>query len=521
MGKSEEEQPAEPPEPATEPREGNACDGCPRCCSIGRIVRSRCMVTLIVALAMLLSVVFWLPPLLRTADDAGRPDRDPRFPADIVATFKLQKPVDFLKSNIRELQLDIFDEIGIPGSTVSVIDLKPTSRSNWTNVVFSVWSYPKNSYLSSTGLSILRASFMSLVIGQSTLHLTTSLFGNSSSFEVLKFSGGIVIIPLQRAFLLQNVLMLFNFTLNFPINQIQDKFSELKDQMKAGLLLNANENLYVSLINSEGSTVSRPTIVKTLIVFAVGNHQPSFPRWKELAKKIRGSSSGNLGLNHTVFGRVKQVRLSSFLQNASSSGSSNTSPSPAPQPQTNHQHHHPHHHHKHHKHHYHTQHALAPAPGAAPEHGYQTSAPSGCQHGFLNSNRAPAPSPADAMKHLAVPVGAPRNSAGPVVVGRHSGHRPVSAPHFVGAPLSVPWHLLSPHARENIPVPAPSVKPSSQKSDVSITPVRPPSESVKDNKAPGLTPSISPIPYSSYASDDDPFPRLAFAPAALYVLLCL
>ncbi|KAG6517249.1 hypothetical protein ZIOFF_020629 [Zingiber officinale] len=373
------------------------------------------MVTLIVALAMLLSVVFWLPPLLRTGDDAGRPDRDPRFPGEVFRSLDLRlflvealrlgcvggSWLDFIASNIRELQLDIFDEIGIPGSTVSVIDLKPTSRSNWTNVVFSVWSYPKNSYLSSTGLSILRASFMSLVIGQSTLHLTTSLFGNSSSFEVLKFSGGIVIIPLQRAFLLQNVLMLFNFTLNFPINQIQDKFSELKDQMKAGLLLNTNEVC---------------------------------PRHFVLQAKFSKIL-------------VSDMLTSSFL-----------------------------------------------------------TAESVCE--------APAPAPADALKHLAVPVGAPRNSAGPVVVGRHSGHRPVSAPHFVGAPLSVPWHLLSPHARENIPVPAPSVKPSSQKSDVSITPVLPPSESVKDNKAPGLTPSISPIPYSSYASDDDPFPRLAFAPAA-------
>ncbi|XP_074585080.1 uncharacterized protein LOC141840890 [Curcuma longa] len=526
MGKSEEEQATpEPPASATESPEGNACDGCPRCRSIGRIVRPRCVVTLILAFAMLLSAVFWLPPFLRARDGSGRPGRDPRFTADIVASFKLQKPVDFLKSNIKKLQLDIFEEIGVPGSSVAVIDLEPKSRSNWTNVIFSVWPYPKNSYLSSTGLSILRASFVSLVLGQSTLHLTTSLFGNSSFFEVLKFSEGIVIIPFQRTFPLQNVQMLFNFTLNFPIYRILDKFSELKDQMKSGLLLNTNENLYVSLINSEGSTVSPPTIVKTSIVLAVGNLQPSFPRWKELAKKIRGSSSGNLGLNHTIFGRVKQVRLSSFLQHSSSRGSSNASPSPAPQPQRNHQRHHPHHQHKHHKHHYHTQHAHSPAPspGAAPEHSYQTSAPSGCRHGFSNKREgfsAPAASPVDAPKHLASPVSAPKHSSGPAAVGKHSGNRPLSAPHLVSAPPSVPWHLLSPRAHESMAVPAPSIQSLSPKPDVSFTHVPSPSASVKDNKAPGSTPSISPIPYSSSAPDNNSFRRLAFAPV-LYVLLCL
>lgn len=82
---------------------------------------------------------------------------------------------------------------------------------------------------------------MSLVVRQSTLHLTESLFGNSSSFEVLKFPGGITVIPTQSAFLPQAHHASFNFTLNFPIYKVQDRTDELKDQMKAGLLLNSNE----------------------------------------------------------------------------------------------------------------------------------------------------------------------------------------------------------------------------------------------------------------------------------------
>ena len=82
---------------------------------------------------------------------------------------------------------------------------------------------------------------MSLVVEQSTLHLTKSLFGNSSFFEVLKFPGGITIIPPQVAFLVQKPYASFNFTLNFPIYKVQNKTNELKDQMKTGLRLNPYE----------------------------------------------------------------------------------------------------------------------------------------------------------------------------------------------------------------------------------------------------------------------------------------
>lgn len=82
---------------------------------------------------------------------------------------------------------------------------------------------------------------MSLVIQQSILHLTPSLFGNSYSFEILRFPGGITIIPPQTAFVPQKPDGLFNFSLNFPIDVVQDKLSELKAQMKSGLFLNGHE----------------------------------------------------------------------------------------------------------------------------------------------------------------------------------------------------------------------------------------------------------------------------------------
>jgi hypothetical protein len=104
-------------------------------------------------------------------------------------------------------------------------------------VVVGVDPLENDSKISSTDQSLIRGSFVSLVVNDSSLELTKSLFGDASSFEVLKFPGGITIIPPQRAFLLQKVQIPFNFTLNFSILQIREKFAELKSQLKAGLHL--------------------------------------------------------------------------------------------------------------------------------------------------------------------------------------------------------------------------------------------------------------------------------------------
>ncbi|RWW80059.1 hypothetical protein BHE74_00011620 [Ensete ventricosum] len=90
MGKSQDEHPA--PAPHIFPpdgHEGNACDGCSRCRSIGRIARPRCVTTLVLAVAILLLVVFWLPPFVRRYEGAGRPDPDPRFSGEVVGWLDL------------------------------------------------------------------------------------------------------------------------------------------------------------------------------------------------------------------------------------------------------------------------------------------------------------------------------------------------------------------------------------------------------------------------------------------------
>lgn len=120
---------------------------------------------------------------------------------------------------------------------MEIISLKSLAGSNITKVIFGFDPDVKGSRMSSAAKSLIRASFVSLIINQSSLRLTASLFGDPFSFDVLKFVGGITVSPPQRAFLLQKVQILFNFTLNFSIDEIQENFNKLTSQLKSGLNL--------------------------------------------------------------------------------------------------------------------------------------------------------------------------------------------------------------------------------------------------------------------------------------------
>ncbi|CAM0955809.1 unnamed protein product [Alopecurus aequalis] len=479
MGKEAEEQQEQPPgvPAAAAERGGRRCSGC------RRSVRLQCVAALLLGAAVMLSAMFWLPPFSGRSRRAGPPDPpEDALAADIVASFMLRKTVSELNESIPKLEFDIYEEIGIPNSTVAVNFLQALGASNWTNVIFSVVPLRKYSTISSTSLSILRSYFMSLVVEQSTLHLTESLFGNSSFFELLKFPGGITIIPPQAAFLVQKPYASFNFTLNFPIYKVQDKTNELKDQMKAGLLLNSYENLYFKLTNLQGSTVAPPTIVRTSIILEVGNYQPSIPRMKQLAQTITNSSSGNLGLNHTVFGKVKQISLSSILRH--SLHSSGDAPSPAPMTHQDHQrhrHHHHHHHHHHHSHHrsHEVKKHLAPSPSPAPVHSpverskYRTPPPSGYSYRYTNKPKnkahiAPVAEPVANNHHYASPPSKPHavspSSISQSPSGRHSTNNPnrhISSPAPSPASVKTPLRAISlAHAHHPAQVQAVAPAPS-------------------------------------------------------------
>ncbi|XP_078442963.1 uncharacterized protein LOC144712527 [Wolffia australiana] len=452
MGKAERERPPSASLGGEEGRRGQER----RACSIigwgrariGRRINGRCVAALLLGFAVILSAGFGLPSFNGGPHRGRRHDRGG---SDIVASFQLQRPRSLLEANVSQLRHDIFEEIGVPNSSVNIISLDPLAASNWTNVVFGIWPYPRNSNISSVGLSILRSTFVALFTEQSTLWLTRSLFGNPLFFQVLEFPGGIAVVPPQGGFPLEEPRMLFNFTLNFSINQVYGKMGELKNQLSSGLHLTDFENLYFILTNALGSTMSPPTVVQTSILLAVGNHPPSKSRLKELAESI--NPERNLGLNHTVFGRVKQIRLSAFFRHTINSSCPPTPPQPSP---TNLHHHHPHHHHHrrhhhdrhhhdrhhrvhHHHHHHHRQHHrrgqhdhdVGQSRHHHPHHQQQPS--------YLPSP-APAPSPKGRAalaptSHLSGPSKKPKTGNGPMVDSLPPLSSPSSSP--------VPYVIIS------------------------------------------------------------------------------
>ncbi|KAM3288478.1 hypothetical protein P3S67_021908 [Capsicum chacoense] len=407
-----------------------------RCGRLSGWVKFRCVLALLFGGAVLLSAVFLLP--IFHNGDLGDLDLDPKFRGhDIVASFMLEKPVALVEDYIMQLEDDIFDEISVSNTKVEIISLENITGSNITRVVFAVDSDMKNMRISPTALSLVRSDFESVITRLSFLRLAPSLFGDPFSFEVLKLRGGITVIPKQSGFVMQNVQIQFNFTLNFSIDEIQDKFDELTSQLKSGVHLESYENLYIKLTNTRGSTVDPPTIIQCQVFLAVGI--PSNSRLKQLAQTI-GSNSKNLGLNNTVFGRVKQVSLSSILQHSLGGNGGSPSPSPTPQPYR-----HQHHHH-HHSHHHHRGSSVAPAISPAPR----------AEKGGSGGQKV---SPVSAPVLVPAPV--------PPIHKRHIAQPPC---HFGRYPRKEKSH---PPARPpvRVPVPAPHVAPSPQQQTHAPTPI--------------------------------------------------
>ncbi|KAK4345902.1 hypothetical protein RND71_036078 [Anisodus tanguticus] len=457
------------------------------CGRLSKWVKFRCVLALLFGAAVMLSAVFLLPILHN--GDLGDLDLDPKFRGhDIVASFMLEKPASLMEEYTVQLEDDIFDEISVSNTKVEIISFENIAESNITRVVFAVDSDLKNTRISPTALSLVRSDLETVITHQSFLRLTPSLFGDPFSFDVLKLRGGITVIPKQSVFLMQNVQIQFNFTLNSSIDEIQDKFDELTSQLKSGVHLASYENLYIKLTNTRGSTVDPPTIIQCQVFLAVGI--PSNSRLKQLAQTI-GSNSKNLGLNNTVFGRVKQVSLSSILQHSLGGNGGSPSPSPAPQPY----HHHGRHHH-HHSRHPHQGSNVAPAISPSPK------AEKG---GSVSGKDSPVSSPVPASAPVPAPVRTTHKhhkAQPPCHFGRYprkaNSHPPVRAPP-VRAPVPVPHIAPSPQKHTHAPTPNPHKIPvsSSPLPSVVYAHAQPPPRTPSVAEPPHRTPSVSNMTSSS------------------------
>jgi hypothetical protein len=91
------------------------------------------------------------------------------------------------------------------------------------------------------------------------------------------------------------------------------------------------QNVYVEITNAHGSTVTSPVVVQASVMRGFESLLPQ--RLKQIAQTIRGSARKNLGLNNGVFGKVKEIRLSSFLKDTLHAYPPAPAPAPAPSPQ--------------------------------------------------------------------------------------------------------------------------------------------------------------------------------------------
>lgn len=521
-----------------------------RCCKASGVC-NRSTLKLVVAVIVSVNIlVFGVYNLPFFSNGRGHEGATGHKKAQVQASFMLRKPLPTISAHILELNLDIWDEIGIPDAKVRIISLRKSAESNSTKVVFGVIPSRENTSISSAGLSLLRETFVGLVSEQYNLSLRSSdIFGRAYFFQVLAFPGGITVAPAdQKSFPLQSVQVLFNFTLANSIDQVNQNLAQLKQQLDIGLRVRSDENLFVQLTNLNGSTVECSIIVQTSIVPVVGSL--TVPRLRQLAQEITGKHAGNLGLNHTLFGKVKQIKLSSYLKDPDSSSSSVPSPSPAPAhstssptpapvsnpypapsvPATAPSYHHAsspsndnppahcHHHHDFHsskcKHQHHARHAPASGSNGAPSPSPYIGHHVGVAPAPISITMSPSPppppqrvppfkSPPCHSHRPYFPSISPSPSPGPSPSGfQFIPSPPVSPSHSPShADISRPSsHIARPPSNSGTRVPSPK---SSQVSPVTSTNVPPPESSRQPHSAPPQgNPPVSQFPRFSSASFD-------------------
>ncbi|KAL5096344.1 hypothetical protein RYX36_000671 [Vicia faba] len=305
----------------------NDGEGCSRCSAVLRLFSFKCFFILFFSLSAFLSGIFWVLPKHNSTQLSFDAKDVIKHSATVQASFRLEKPVSQLIPYIERLQDDIFGEIALPNTKVAILSIHQSVAPSLSDVVFGVLSDPMKIPINPVYLSVLRSSLIELFLQQSNLTFTTSVFGNASLFEILKIPGGLTVKPVQSASIWQIPEILFNFTLNNSISEVLDKFDDFEEELKFGLHLKSDENVYVHITNARGSTVARPVVVQASVMRGFESLLPQ--RLKQIAQTIRRSARKNLGLNNLVFGKVKEIRLSSLLKDTLHAHP----PAPAPSPQ--------------------------------------------------------------------------------------------------------------------------------------------------------------------------------------------
>ncbi|KAI5661526.1 hypothetical protein M9H77_20849 [Catharanthus roseus] len=321
-------------------RRGGSVEGvgsrifCCRRCSIGlsRIAKEfnfKCLLVLLLTLALSVYALFSVLPL-HSNQSVFDAKESIKLRATAQAYFRLQKPASELIPHISELEDEILGEIGVPPSKVAILSMHQPGGSNWTDVVFGVLPPLLNVSMDPVVLSLLKSTLVALYLEEANLTLSNTTFGQPFSFDILKFPGGLTLIPEQNSHFGEIPDIFFNFTLNNSIDEIKENFMALNKQLRFGLHLMPDENVYIQVTNKKGSTRDPPVVVEASITSDLG--RMTLQRLRQLAEIIRGSSRKNLGLDNSVFGKVKEVILSSRFNHPAHALPPSPSPSPSRSP---------------------------------------------------------------------------------------------------------------------------------------------------------------------------------------------
>ncbi|VVA90886.1 unnamed protein product [Arabis nemorensis] len=299
---------------------------CRNCASsLSRLFDLRCLIVLVLTFAILLSAIFWLLPPRRSLSEFDA-DETIKLTAPVQAYFRLHKLSPEVISHKGRLEKDIFRSLDLMNAKVTILSLHQSGAFNCTDVEFAVLPVPTDYSISKDSLTSLRSHFVKLFAQRSNLNLTTSSFGQPTSFQVLKFPEGITVDPLGFKPVSGALEILFNFTLDISISEIQENLADLKDQLELLLRLEPYESVRVQLTNEEGSTISPPLNVQAYVVSTMENHLDQ--RLDNLAQIIQTSRAKNLGLDSSVFGEVKSITFSTYLEGKVLDSASVLAPAP-------------------------------------------------------------------------------------------------------------------------------------------------------------------------------------------------
>ncbi|CAF1924816.1 uncharacterized protein BNAC05G08270D [Brassica napus] len=280
------------------------------CSALSRLFSLTCVIFLVLSFATLLSAIFWLFPPRRSlprhhADDIVHLN------ASVQACFRLHKPASKVISHRGKLEKDIFSSLDLRNHTkVTVLSLHQPGASNFTEVKFGVLPVLTNHTLRKDSLTSLRSSFVNLFAQRSSLNLNKSTFGKPTSFQVLKFPGGITVDPLGLEPVSGLLTLVFSFTLDVSLSEIQHKVDLLKNQLELVLHLEMFESFRVVLTNHKGSTVSPPVTVRGCVVSTTMTTVES--HIQQRSNNLAQPPAKNFGLDNSVFGEVRNVTFTAY-----------------------------------------------------------------------------------------------------------------------------------------------------------------------------------------------------------------